>query len=641
METDSAVFRPRRTDRYFPGNRVKPYRVAVGFRPGMAFTAVTLGYFHDRFWLPRDDGYYAHIAERILDGEVLHRDVQGLHAGLVYFANAAALELFGRDLVSLRYPLVALGFVQVCLMFFLFLRRGMVTAAAASVALTSMSFVQFVNPTAHWYSLFVLVTIVCALQWMPPRARRRLETVGFLVATLFLFRQLTGVFVAIGVLAYLITEAGSRESHLDRRLARVVVGVMIAGLAAFLLRKTDGLGWLLFGVWPLALLVRVWFAANVADRDMVRLLLRLAVGAGLAMTPLVVYHGLTGSLWHWFDDSILRAFALSEFDYIKRQSYAALLVAAPWRAVQSPSVAAVVNGAFWPILVLLPAALGVLALRAFRHGAGVARALGPLSFVAVFYGLVPLHYQVEDYLFFGIAPVVCGLLWIAGNGGRRRVHGVAVTVFALSAVALYYHAAQPFSRGLAGTLAGERVALGDIADIPRARLHIEARDAAIYRRVLALIDAEVQPRGTILAIPANAELYFLSGRRNPLPYSFVPFGLVDGDTLNAALAALETDPPRLVFHVPQLPYNSSYTDAIMDTIRSSYERLEPIGEFEIYRLAPAVEPKGRGTTHFAARVADGVPSPGAGWAPPQLTGRASPQLIGGAPPRLNGRAPPP
>ena len=58
----------------------------------VASSLLLLLHFHDRFWWPPDEGNFAHVAERILDGEVLHVDVQDVHAGHINFVNAAAME---------------------------------------------------------------------------------------------------------------------------------------------------------------------------------------------------------------------------------------------------------------------------------------------------------------------------------------------------------------------------------------------------------------------------------------------------------------------------------------------------------------------------------------------------------------------
>ena len=61
-----------------------------------------LWWYHDRTWWESDDGQFAHIAERILNGEVLHRDIQDVRPGYVNFINAVAFYLFGPALSSLR-----------------------------------------------------------------------------------------------------------------------------------------------------------------------------------------------------------------------------------------------------------------------------------------------------------------------------------------------------------------------------------------------------------------------------------------------------------------------------------------------------------------------------------------------------------
>ena len=68
--------------------------------------SLLLWHFHDRYFYPTDDGFYAHIAERLLNGAVLHLDVQDIHPGYIHFVHAAAFRLFGMDIVSLRYPLM-------------------------------------------------------------------------------------------------------------------------------------------------------------------------------------------------------------------------------------------------------------------------------------------------------------------------------------------------------------------------------------------------------------------------------------------------------------------------------------------------------------------------------------------------------
>src|SRR5204862_5854646 len=102
-----------------------------------------LWHFHDRYWYPTDDGLYAHLAERLLHGEVLNVDIQDIHPGYIHFVHAAAFRIFGVDMLSLRYPLMFAAFVQGCFAFALLHRRNRWLAALGSVAITVLSVLQF------------------------------------------------------------------------------------------------------------------------------------------------------------------------------------------------------------------------------------------------------------------------------------------------------------------------------------------------------------------------------------------------------------------------------------------------------------------------------------------------------------------
>src|SRR5215467_5344030 len=56
-------------------------------------------------WVPHDEGILSHSAERILHGEVPHRDFDEPYTGGLAYLDAAALRIFGTNLISLRYVL--------------------------------------------------------------------------------------------------------------------------------------------------------------------------------------------------------------------------------------------------------------------------------------------------------------------------------------------------------------------------------------------------------------------------------------------------------------------------------------------------------------------------------------------------------
>src|SRR5438128_1338236 len=62
--------------------------------------------FVDRGWIPHDEGLLAQSAERVLQGEVPHRDFDELYSGGLSYLHALAFEALGTRLISLRYVLL-------------------------------------------------------------------------------------------------------------------------------------------------------------------------------------------------------------------------------------------------------------------------------------------------------------------------------------------------------------------------------------------------------------------------------------------------------------------------------------------------------------------------------------------------------
>ena len=199
----------------------------------VVLSGAILWHFHDVFWYGPDDGAYAHIAQRILDGEILNRDIQDIHAGYVNFANAFAMWIFGETFVSLRYPLIAMGMCQAVVIYAIMSKLGRLTAVAAALTLSVLSTVQYFNPTAHWYAFFIFIVILFTISRPDLEKRGRLEIVGFLLVTLFLVRQLTGVIGAIAIVSYLIYSLDDRKSS-KAVIGRRLLSVMTIGLIGYL-----------------------------------------------------------------------------------------------------------------------------------------------------------------------------------------------------------------------------------------------------------------------------------------------------------------------------------------------------------------------------------------------------------------------
>jgi len=542
-------------------------------------TAVMIAY-HNRFWAPADEGKFAHVAERILLGQVLHRDVQDLHAGYVNFVNAGAFSLFGVRIVSMRYPLALLTVIQAGLMFLILKRAGAATALIGGLVLTSFSFVQFLNPTPNWYTLFLAVATIAWLSWNPIGLRWRHIVTGFLLGTTFLFRQLSGVFLASGVLVFLLLEKPRNGASGGRRLARAMLAVIGMGSAWYILRVTDPVGWVLFGVWPLAVVLLAWLRTRRSDREVLALLGDLSLGGLISASPLLTYHLAQGALGDWFRDTFVAAMSLPSLGFMDRPGYLMMGILA-WRGFHSGDLDRLINAGLYTCLLLISALLGVLLFRALVRGSR--SSIHPLPVIATFYALVSLHYQLPIYLSYtvGLSLAAVLLLTAASNASTR---GVAVAVSTVIAgVALYYHAGMPLTRHLQGTVAGERRFPATPLPSPVAGIYVDTADAQLYQSLLRLIDRETQPGDTIFALPTNAELYFLGRRTNPFRFYNTAVGIRSSADLDSVLQVIRCHPPKLVFYDPTDKYNTPASVRIAGSLETRYEKFARIPPFEVFR----------------------------------------------------------
>ncbi|MDA0653630.1 MAG: hypothetical protein O3C49_10190, partial [Proteobacteria bacterium] len=408
--------------------------------------------FHDQNWWAPDDGAYAHIAERLLKGEVLNGTIYDIHFGLIHFIHAASFKIFGTSIVGLRYPLALLTVLQCLIVFWLFRDGDWLTALAGGIAMAALTFVQFLNPTANWYALFATVCLIAAAAWIPRESVFRYGVLGGLAMIVIMFRQLTGGLVAIGLVTYLLCEANGRSTFSRPILGRAVLALCALLLGFYLFRTASPLSILLFGIWPVALIAAGWFNCVMSNRAVARMLAQLIFGAAVAIAPLLLYHCYHGSLLTWFDDTIYSAFRLVSLPFMDKASYAALPLVG-MLMTKGVDTGTVINEIFWIALLLAPVVLGAVTVaRSFAVGGSAPL----LAHMAVFFAVVSAHYEIAIYLFYSTALTLCGLLAVSTGWPKRAQAGVAVSVLLLAGVGLWSHAGQPLTRGIAGIAAGER-----------------------------------------------------------------------------------------------------------------------------------------------------------------------------------------
>lgn len=559
----------------------------IGALAAVAAAVAITALFYDRFWYPPDDGAYAHVASRILHGEVLNGGVQDIHAGYVNFVNAAALAQFGVDFVSLRIPLALLNVIQALIVYLILRRGGLWLAFSGSLAVSSLSFVQFLNPTAHWYCLFLVLLIPLILSRVPGPGWPRLILLGLLLGLIAMFRQLTGVIVAIAVFGWLIMEGSAPGSERVWTPRLLLFGLaLLVGL--YVLRHADPATAMVFGAWPVALLLVTGWQASVPARECLRMVGGLSLGAAIACLPLLGYHIHHASLSTWLADTVGAAFQIPQLAFIEGQSFTsfATLVLPQLDDWRSPPL--VLNALFWLTLILLPVVNGLTVLHRLRQATLTYGAAGALLWCASFYTLVALHYQIPIYLFYiaGLnAAALAASVISARAPGRATVSAALVGV---SIVALYFHAGQSLARGVEGTIKGERGEHVVACGMPRCSLRLDPREVLVYREVVDRVSTLSAPGDCILALPSDAEFYFLTGRCNPTRFFNSALGLRTDADVESLLLRLQSRPPAVLIHHPADKYNTRFTQQVVMRMRAFYAGHERVGKFELY-WAPAAE----------------------------------------------------
>jgi hypothetical protein len=197
---------------------------------------------------------------------------------------------------------------------------------------------------------------------------------------------------------------------------------------------------------------------------------------------------------------------------------------------------------------------------------------------------VSVHFQIPVYLYYTAGLSLASLLWLAPRVSPLAARASIAVALLLSATGVYFHAGQPASRGIRGTMRGERTLSAQVSTLPHSSLKIGLDEGRRYAALVELIRREVRADEAILAVPSNAELYFLSERRNAFRFYNTALGVRTDAALAAVEQTLRDDPPRLVTFNRDDKYNTSQSWQIMEAVKRRYVLLGRFEPFDVYVL---------------------------------------------------------
>ena len=169
-----------------------------------------------RGWVPHDEGALGHSAERVLRGELPHRDFIDIYTGGLAYLDAAALWLLGDNLWSLRLVLFAAFVAWVPAVFYVASRFAKpMPAAFVTLVAVVWSVPNYPAPLPSWYNLFLATAGVAALLRHMETGRRRWLVVAGVAGGLSCLIKIVGLYYVAGVLLWAVHASLARSRILS------------------------------------------------------------------------------------------------------------------------------------------------------------------------------------------------------------------------------------------------------------------------------------------------------------------------------------------------------------------------------------------------------------------------------------------
>jgi hypothetical protein len=549
-----------------PGQGLQPVELLLAaITCGLAVLYVNT--FVDRGWIPHDEGLLAQSADRLLAGELPHRDFEDAYTGGLTFLHAASFRLWGVRLLSIRWTLLTAALIFVPALYGVAICAGARRLAPVTVfCCVAWSLPNYFAGLPSWYVLILSVLgTVALLQASGDRSRLWLAAAG-MCGGLALLMKVTGLYFVAAGLLFLVyrsqvrSEANESQprSGVGGMLLVLTVGGVLVSMQLLLIKRDLRPMELLQFVLPTAVLCGC-LGVNEWRRGRGRLVPRLAelatdaslflAGAAVPVLIFVIPFALRGALGDLFHGVLV----------LPRMRLELAKAPLPPLVAMLPVVL--------PAVVILPPCLG------WRSANPLPRIVFPLVLGGL--ALLLLAVQASTYYWTflslrGLLPVLvcaaCGLLLRASPerlGATKRLH-----LFLLAAVAsllsltqypqsyeIYFCYCAPLvllllhaissaipkqARWTTVGLMGFYLAFGVISlnagygitpsnsmrqfsqplDLDRGGLRVQPDSAQQYQSLVAAIREATPADAYIYAAPDCPEVYFLANRRNPTPTMF-------------------------------------------------------------------------------------------------------------------------
>ncbi|QDV29793.1 Dolichyl-phosphate-mannose-protein mannosyltransferase [Planctopirus ephydatiae] len=596
-------------------------------------------YFHD-------EGQYAQGAERILLGELPHRDFHEMYTGGLAYLNALVFQVAGHRLDMLRYALVLLA-IPVSVVSYHLLRGLKLSPWAAcvlTVALFSTSLGTMHAPWANSYlMLFTLLAIAALLQ------DAKSPHLGWVLAAgiccgLAIAVKVTGLYTlaAIGLSLTYRGDPASPQVYPDldfrplsgavwiERLWRGALALLMIALAVVLIRQHLSIHSFMYFVLPIAFAALTLVSSG--GRLSWSMFGRYAVlGFGTAfpiallLTPWLL-EGAIQDFWHGvFELPRLRIGTT----YYPPPPATGLLIAIPtvccFLPIRHPWAPGVRITGLLILTSLMLYGLGdkspsgfhtdglLTAMSAWRWVLPIISAItcvvltrspqAPLShrvglycltICAACFSLNQYPFAQPIYFFFCVPLVILAAVALslfdpslpettAAPGPRAMVHTGTGAVIVLAAFCLLRF-------GIDGTYGEFFESVGQRRQVYLSGIAVPAVYASGYNRLRELADEVLSEDQTVLAGPDCPHIYFLTGRRNPTPYMYDIF-VTDPEYFSQLIELAHSDQVGMVIISRAPEFSPVWPQELVLKIAEAFSYAEEFERFIVLtKRAPASRP---------------------------------------------------
>lgn len=538
-------------------------------------TVISMGYlltlaFHG--WSPADDGMLAHCAERILQGELPHRDFDDAYTGGLSMMHAAAFKLWGIRLSSLRIALLLFS-PPFILAIYTLSARATKPAMAAAVTLLAVvwGLPNYFASMPSWYNLIFATWGACALVRFGITDRKRWLFIAGLCGGLSIAVKVIGLFYVAAVLLYCIDRERRARAVADSHratpaaktrgpgyffLLAAALGLFVAALAFLIRHNLEPMDCLLF-VAPGAILAAYLLWAEwesprgpVVARvvELTKLIVPFLLGVLVPAVAFAFPYALSGSLTQLYVGVFVMPQSRLAMLHFGVPELETALTALPYAAILLVPVFFRIKGQRW---LALPLGIGLLSWvamcgandGAYRMAWNTLRPLVPavvgagclllarrdrdngisaqrggemfllLALVAML-SLVQYPYAPTIYFVFVAPLVILAVVFIVASQSRPplALHGCVGLFYFLFAAVWLNHAYLPNANRQF-----LYVEQNTLLDWDRGGIYVSELDAHVYRNVRREVQAHSAPGSAILAAPYCPEIYFLADRRNATP----------------------------------------------------------------------------------------------------------------------------